>query len=445
MKYKKINYYLLYMLSPTYARALNRSAKNEIKTKDELHINQLSKLKNLIRHAKTNVPYYNKLLNDINVTSMSDLTKIPFLTKEIIRAQKENLKAGNLPLCRFKPNSTSGSTGATMKFFSDNKTDVVRHACANRGDSWTGWRFGEPIVLLWGASKDTNKAHTLKSKLVNSGLLFNTRVLSSYNMTNDDMTKYLHLINRVRPSLIVGYPSSLELLSKHKIELGIKVFSPKGIITGGETLHEYQKDIIQDAFAANVLNRYGCREVGHISNECEKQNGLHISTDHVIIEVVNSNGKLCKPGEAGEIVVTDLDNYVYPFIRYKIGDIGILSERKCTCGRAFPMLEKIMGRTFDVVLGKNGNRVLATYFTLSFRYSVRGIEQFQLVQASNYDIKINVKSNEQFTKDEEIKTINLVKEKLGNDMQIIIHQVDEIEPTESGKFRWVISELSHHA
>ena len=362
----------------------------------------------------------------------------PFLQKNNLN----DLKATNLPSKRFKPNSTSGSTGEAMKFYSDRKTDVVRHACQIRGDSWTGWNFGEPEVILWGATKDTNKAYTLKGKLANSRFLFNTKVFSSFNMTDKDMFNYIGLINKYKPTLLVGYPSSLELFSNFIQNNKYKIYSPKGIITGGETLYEPQRTLIQYVFSCKVLNRYGCREVGHIANECEEQNGLHISNDHVVVEIVNERGEPCKPGELGEIVVTDLDNYVFPFIRYKIGDLGVSSCRHCSCGRNFPLLEKVEGRTFDMIIGTNGNRVSGTFWSLNLKYEVEGIEQFQVLQKKLGEINLKLKTNSAYNQNEEIKLIGLIKEKLGSSLRINIEKVSEFSTTTSGKFRWVVSEVS---
>jgi len=260
-------------------------------------------------------------------------------------------------------------------------------------------------------------------------------------MKDSDMLQYIRIINEIKPKLIVGYPSSLELLSKFIQASNYQIYSPKGMITGGETLHELQRQTIQNTFNCKVLNRYGCREVGHIANECQQQKGLHISSDHIIIEVVNEIGEPCKYGELGEIVVTDLDNYVFPFIRYKIGDIGILSKSKCPCGRNLPLLESVEGRSFDLVLGSNGNRVPGNFFTL-LRYSVNGIDKFQVIQEKFKEILIRLVVNKEWNEREQEHLLYLIKEKLGQEMKIDLLIVDSIKTGASGKFRWVTSQIS---
>lgn len=438
-----INKPLLHIINASYAKAVSDAMNNQNLTSREIRQLQINKFISLINHSKKSVPYYNEVLNNVQIKSLGDLLKIPFLTKDLIRKNKQGLMSGKAPNSRFKPNSTSGSTGEAMSFFSDKKNNVVRHACTIRGDSWTGWRFGEPKVVLWGATRDTNKSHTLKGKLASSRFLFNSTMLSSFDMRDADMSDYVKVINKKRPTLIVGYPSSLEVFSKFIRDEKLAVTPPKGIITGGETLHEYQREIIQEVFKTKVLNRYGGREVGHIANECEQQNGLHVSMDHVIVEIINEKGSPCKPGELGEVVVTDLDNYVFPFIRYRVGDLGAWSEKECACGRPFQMLDRVEGRTFDVIIGTNGNRVPGNFFTL-LKYKINGVDQFQIFQKQRNKVEFLIKANERYNKEEETKAISLLKEKLGRDMQVCVKKVDKLHYTKAGKFRWVVSEINKH-
>jgi len=439
MKYKFLNRTILRAVSPKFYKALKTANINELNSFDNKYDAQ-KKLSNLLKHAYTNVPYYKEILNDYFLEKKS-FNEIPHLTKSIIKNNFNKLKAANLPKNRFKNNSTSGSTGEAMFFYSDNNTDFFRHAVAYRADAWTGWVFGEPRVKIWGALSDLSKEKSLKKKLVNSSLLFNSTLLSSYDMKDNDMIKYIDFINKNKPSLIVGYPSSLDLFAKFVQNYNANIWRPKGIITSGETLYDFQRKSIEKTFNTKVLNRYGCRDVGLIASECEKQNGLHISSDHVLVEVVDEYGESCKPGELGEILVTDLDNYVFPFIRYKIGDLGVLSDRTCSCGRAFPLLERVEGRTFDLIIGSNGNRVPGNFFTL-LRNKIKGINKFQLYQRNIGEIKLLLETNKLFDESQKVLLISKLKEKLGIDTKINIEIVDSIPVTSSGKHRWIISEVS---
>ncbi len=191
----------------------------------------------------------------------------------------------------------------------------------------------------------------------------------------------------------------------------------------------------------SVINRYGCRELGYIASECDSHHGLHIAADHVVVEIVDENGQSCKPGKLGEIVVTDLDNLAFPLIRYKIGDISIISDRTCECGRGLPLLEKVEGRTFDLIVGINGNKVTGSFWTL-LRHNIKGIKKIQVIQKNEKSIKIKIVGNNDFTSDEAAMIERITKEKLGEGMIVSVETVKDISLTKSGKFRWVISEVS---
>lgn len=108
------------------------------------------------------------------------------------------------------------------------------------------------------------------------------------------------------------------------------------------------------------------------------------------------DGEPVAPGEKGELIITDLDNYGMPFIRYRIGDIGVLSDRRCNCGRGLPILEKVEGRTFDIIVGTNGRHFDGHFFSILLRTAIDGIKQFQVVQESKNEINIKIVVDEVF-------------------------------------------------
>lgn len=419
---------------------INEATRVQWLTLKQINDYQERKLTKMLEAISKN-PYYSSV-EISKVKCIEDLNQLPFLTKDIIKNKFNDLITPDIESWRLRKNSTSGSTGTATYFYSDRLKKRYAEACITRGDSWTGWKPYEPKVVLWGAIRDIKK--DLKHRIKYSPFLFNTTMLSSFKMNDDDMYSYIKIINKKKPTLIAGYPSSLNLFSNFILNEKIKIHQPKGIITGGETLYEAQRELIQQAFNCKVLNRYGGREVHHIANECQEQSGLHISADHVILEIVDENGNPCEPGELGEIVVTDLDNYVFPFIRYKTGDLGILEDpqKKCKCGRGLPLLKRVEGRTFDLIIGTNGNRIPGTFFTLTFRYKVKGIVSFQILQDRIGEIKVKVVSNKDFTLNERDKLINYVQGEAGKDTVVIVEKVDSIDLTKTGKHRWVISNVS---
>lgn len=428
----------LSLLFPKRSKALATALQMDRLSPLELKQLQEEKLLRLLEHARKYSPYFNDYCK---IEGVEDIGRLPLMTKDIIRENGEGIRAVNYGDNELKKNSTSGSSGDALHFFSDNKLDHIRQAIIMRGSYWAGYQFGDPSLLIWGSVADVNKAKNLKTKLAHSVLLFNQKILSSFAMKESDIERHIETLNSFRPTLVTGYPSSLDAISVSLSKKSILKHSPKGVITSGETLFEHQRERIESAFGCKVTNRYGTREVGSIASECTHQNGLHVHQDHVVVEILNEKLEPCKPGELGELVVTDLNNFGFPLIRYRIGDLAVKSNKLCSCGRPYELLERVEGRVFDLIVGGNGNRVPGNYFTLYFR-KIPGIDQFQVNQKKDLSIKVLLKTNSAFTHAAEAKVKEGMLDKLGLDTKVEIEIVERIEPTASGKHRWVISEAS---
>lgn len=410
---------------------------------EEIKKAQFQKLREILDHAYENVPYYREIFNKLeinpqNINALEDFRKLPLLSKEKIIENFSKIIAKNYKRKDLIPNSTSGSTGVNLKFFKDRKTSNYTNAINLRHTRWTGWDIGDKHIQLWGSHYDISKQQKFYRRLKNI-FINRTLFLSSYDMTKENMLEYRNKINKYKPKLITGYASALYLFSRFLYENNLDVYSPRGIISSAETLYENQRKTIESIFGCKVFNSYGCREVGSIANECREQNGLHIDAEHIIIEVLDEKGNPCKPGKMGEIVVTDLDNYAFPFIRYKIGDLGVLKERKCPCGRGLPLFEKIVGRVWDVIVGANGNRLIGTFWLIK---DIEGIKQFLVLQKKLGEIILNLVVDKSFTREEKQKLIKRIYLKCGENMKVDIQLVNKIPLTKSGKRRFIISKVS---
>ncbi len=423
----------------------NRKLYNEIESSSKIQFDSFESIKSLqeekflklIKHAKKNVPYYKDLL--VGIKSFHDLNKIDFLTKDIVNKHNDALIARNLTSERLLTNSTSGSTGSSMKFYRDSE-NFYRIAVNIRGDEWAGLKYGNKALLFWGADRDIEKNKSLYKKLKHRFIVRN-KIISTYHMSDSDMNDLIKTLNKYKPDIIISYPTPLFHLAQYVEQHKIKIWIPKGVITSSETLFPFQREKIEKIFNSEIYNRYGSREFGQIASECEKHEGLHINIDRFVFELINDKGVTCKPGELGEIVITDLDNFVFPMIRYKIGDIGILSDKLCSCGRNLPLIERIEGRAFDLITGVNGNTVAGTFWTL-FRNKVKGWNKFQVIQERTNLLTVIIEKNENIENDFNEKVSEIVKEKLGKEMIIDIKLVDKIPLTKTGKHRWVISNIS---
>lgn len=419
--------------------------KNQWLNPEEIRKMQANKLKLLLRHCERNVPYYKAVfskcgVNSENLTHYDMFRKLPFLTKKIINMEKESLIALDSDEHSLIANSTSGSTGENLHFYQDMTSGLHRQAVVWRSQKWVSCHYADRQAFLWGAPFDLERTKTLGGKIHS---FFNRSLnLSSYELSDESMAIYVDVLNKFKPRLFVSYPSPLTTFAEFLSDRNLRIPSVQSIITSAETLYDWQRKIIESVFNCPVFDRYGCREFGNIAHECEKHEGYHINSDRFYLEILKNDGLPAGQGEIGEMVITDLDNYGFPFIRYKIGDMAVPSEKICSCGRGLPLLEKLQGRSFDIVTAPKGNRIAGTFWTLALR-SVPGVNNFQVEQILLDKLTVRIVPGKDYSQASEKKIIELIQEKCGREMDINITCVDEIPLTKSGKLRFVISRIEN--
>ena len=451
MLYSKLAKYVIYPITQVCTRKdtlrhYRELEKSQWLSVDEIRRIQWGKLKDLLEYAYTNVPFYRRVFGALNmtpkdITTPDDFRRLPLLDKEDMRNNIGRIVSSSYRKNDLVPNSTGGSTGVNLNFFTDRKNSGYVNAVVLRNDRWAGLELGDKKAFLWGSPFDTALQDSLKSKI--SKKLFRTLFMSSYDLSEENMFVYARRLLQYEPKVIVGYPSPLYRFAEFLGENGIKGIKPKSVISSAEVLYDYQRELIESVFQCRIFNRYGCREFSTIAQECPQHSGMHINAEHVYVECLEQNGEPAAPGEKGELVITNLDNYGMPFIRYRIDDVGMLSGRRCNCGRGLPMLEKIEGRTFDVVVGTNGRAVGGTFWTILLRTAIKGIRQFRVVQESVSEINIEAVRDESFEERKIDALVERIHEHLGRDMNVDFQIVDKIPPTESGKYRFVVSKLGH--
>jgi len=428
---------------------LNELRKIQWSSEEDIKKYQWSRLEALLRYAYESVPFYKTLFNTIpidvkNSISIDEFRKIPLLDREIITKNRDTLLSTRYQPSELMIDTTSGSTGKKLVFYrekrGEKRNNYLREAASLRSMEWLGIGRYDKVAMLWGSQMNLSGIKKLKALMWRS--IFPTLFLSSYNVTPTMMNTYAKKLILFKPKMVLGYASALYMFANYLEEKSIEIRGLKGIVSSAETLYQFQRDRIERVFQCKVFECYGCREFGTVAQECMEHKGLHVVNEHVFVEILDEEGNPCKPGILGKIVITDLDNYCFPFIRYDIGDIGIFSDKKCGCGRGLPLLEKVEGRTFDIIVGINRNYFTGTFWTILLRTYVKGIEQFQVIQENFGELVIKLVTDESFTENEKNKLLEYIHEKCGNDMKVVFELVDRIPLTESGKHRFIISKIS---
>ena len=316
---------------------------------------QHTRLRELLVDVGAHVPYYRDLFHRTGfdprgVASVTDLQRLPFLTKTVIRANTDVMKHMQAKgLARF---NTGGSSGEPLIFFIGNKRVSHDVAAKWRATRWWGVDIGDPEIVVWGSPIELGKQDHIKHW---RDKLLRTQLLPAFEMSEAKLDQFIVTIRSVRPKMLFGYPSALSHIARHAQKRGVAM-DDLGICVAfvtSERLYDDQRAIISQVFGCPVANGYGGRDAGFIAHECPA-GGMHITADDLIVEIINEAGEVQAPGVPGEIVVTHLSTNDFPFIRYRTGDIGVLGASPCSCGRGLPLLQDIQGRSTDFVVTAEG-------------------------------------------------------------------------------------------
>lgn len=355
---------------------------------------QLIKFKSIFEYAYNSSPFYSSKYKESNIhpseiKTLHDIYKVPFITKTEIR---ENIDQILLPTLDSKlkiPVNTGGTTGVPMKLYWDKRKANLMNALYFRTIEMNGCGIGSKTAWIWGLKKE-DEYMDFRNQNQFKRWLKNTTWLNGFDMTPNSMSEFSIFSFKYKPELIIGYVSSLFEFAKFIIDNNIKIYPPKTIWITAEPSTREQRELIERAFKAPTFSQYGCSEILHLATECYKHEGMHIHADSRLIEITDENGYPIPDGESGYLVLTDLENYVTPLIRYKNDDMGSKKKEPCSCGITFPMLEKVDGRVYNVFKLKSGKQIYGHMFSRIFFNYVEEIQQFQIHQTSIEHINVYI-------------------------------------------------------
>ncbi|MCP4525472.1 MAG: phenylacetate--CoA ligase family protein [Aestuariibacter sp.] len=416
--------------------------------RSELLALQQKKLRRLLTYADQYVPYYQRLFKQANfrpddvLDDPGNLCKLPILTKAIIHENLDDMmttegkrRAG---LSRL---STGGSTGHPLTFMQDSNFRDYVTADIHRHLGWAGWELGQIHAYIWGASFEVAASQAIRTRLMN--WVLNRFVSNAYVLSDESMSAFVTQIRRRRPRILFGYPSSLYRFAEFVHERCLDDVKFDAIFSSAEVLYPAQRQFIEEILDGKMFNRYGTRELGGISCECEAHTALHTSVENVYVEILRDldSNDFAQAGEPGHIIVTNLNNFGFPFIRYSIEDMGAWSTiDHCPCGLESPLMDLVQGRRIDMFNTKDGRTVWGGFASPLF--AMEGIKQFQVVQKSLDLIVVRIVKDGDL-KQSQLDTIErTVKIALGDNVEVKFEFPNEIPVLDSGKYRYTISEIS---
>lgn len=411
---------------------------------------QRTRLETLLLTAVKSVPAYKNMLTETSIRDapFSALQQIPVLKKNDFRTDPARYLNVDYPKNQLIPNKTGGSTGEPLSFYMDRYAVEHYEAARWRGLSWYGITFGSRSIMVWGNPLELDTAQQRKNRLKDH-FLKNRTVIPAYALTEDKILEYIRLINRYQPEYIYGYASALDsfsqLVRRHKDKLTLTGL--KAVVSTSETLYDSQRENIKAVFdhcAKNgncpVVNEYGARDAGILAYSCPSDH-LHITSENVIIEVIDPiTQKPVAPGQSGMVVTTDLNNLAMPRLRWALGDRATLSPESgmCDCGCTLPLIRSLDGRE-DVMFKLPNGTLVHGHAVSQLTRKYKSIIQFQMIQT---DLEHGIlRIVHDHTAPHELPAYTQDVRDILSGVEIEVLEVDHLEPSASGKFRYTIRQF----
>jgi len=408
---------------------------------DELSAWQFARLRSLLGHAFENCPYYRQTWQRLGLTpsrieGLEGLVRWPILDRETVRSERQSLIAAEPCMVRYRK-TTGGSTGVPLEFLVDADANERQVAASMRGYAWGGATPGTRQLYLWGATLGEPSRWRRWKEHAYDRWLYRRKMLNSFEFRDDRVREYVRRIDRFRPTTIVAYTNPIYALARAAREAGLTPYSPQAVIVGAEKLHDFQRALIEDVFAAPVFESYGAREFMLIGAECELHSGLHLTAENLLVEIVDDDGSPTAPGQEGNVVVTDLHNRAMPFIRYANGDRAVAASTPCACGRGLPRLSKVIGRRLDMLHTPDGRHVPGEFFPHLLK-EFAAVRRFQVVQEAADRLELKIVVDDRWDDVANELLVREVRAVVGPAVRFDVRRVEQIPLTPSGKLQVVV-------
>jgi phenylacetate-CoA ligase len=427
---------------PHARRYLRELQKYEFAPFKDVQSLQLARLQSVVRHAAEYVPYYRNLFREHGIRpeqirSPQDFLRVPVLTKATLQLKLVELIAEDRDRTQGHANASGGSTGKPVQFFQD--AEYWDRAYANQWfvDSWWGIRPGDRTAWVWGADRDIPD-QSWRERMY--GAISQVRMCNAFALTEPQMDGFAKMLATWKPRYVIAYASALEVFAKFLLERPQLHVRARAIKTTADVLSKGRREIIEKAFGCPVYNFYGSREINNLAAECPAREGLHISSLTRYVEIVDDAGKPVPPGVPGRLLLTDLTNYFQPFLRYEIEDIGSWKQEPCSCGRPFPVLEQVWGRSSDFIVTPEGKLIHSIFFTHLF-YDMPEVALFQINQKELREIDVYIVLRPGINTYPAQLLRQRLQEAFGPSVHFVVQLVSEIRRPPSGKHRFTVSKV----
>jgi len=402
---------------------------------EDLHKLQEDRLRSVVRFVYAHSDFYRQRFKEAGIVpddikELSDVTKLPFTSKIDLR--------NTYPTGMFclpgdwvvRYHVSSGTTGKpTVVGYTQGDIDMWTDSLA-RALTSIGLGRGDVIQVGYGYGLFTGGL----------GLHYGAERIGAtvLPMGTGNTERQIELMQDLGSTAIACTPSYFLYINEIAEQMGVSIKNDtklKAGIFGAEPWSEETRKRIEESTGIKAYDIYGTSEMsGPLFTECHLQNGIHIWADLFLIEVLDpKTGEPMKGGERGELVVTTLDKWAFPLIRYRIGDLTILNTEPCECGRAHPRIMRILGRTDDMIIVRGINVFPSQVESVLMRIPDIG-EQYQIIvdRKGPLDVMtVRVEVTESAFSDKIADLMSLNK-KVAKELQRVLSITAEVELVEPG-------------
>lgn len=404
---------------------------------------QQEQLRKILVHAYRTVPYYKTLFtkngiseNNLASFDIDRLSTLPFLEKQTFRELGTTEMISSEP----EPNGeflfSSGSTGTPTKtLYSTNMHQRYFAVFESRLNYWAGIDYKVPRGVIGG--RRIIREGVSEGPFYRYNYIEKQTYFSAYHISAKTAANYVEGMIKNKVEYMTGYASANYFLARFIEEAGIKAPKLRAVLTSSEKLTPEMRDTFRRVYGCETFDSYNGVDLCNLISECE-HHSLHVVPDVGVVEIIHEDGTPCKPGETGEIISTGLLNFDQPLIRYRMGDyVKLSANQQCKCGRSMPVIDEIVGRMEDTVIGPDGREMMRFH---GIFINVLCIVEAQVIQHTLTDFEIKLVVSRAPAEEELALIEKRMRSQLG-DIKLTITTVPEIPRNANGKFKAVISHV----
>lgn len=412
---------------------LLRLQRDQWRRPSELARIQARRLRRMVRHSYDQVPFYRRRLDEAGldparIKGLADLRNLPPVSRSELQDRSPyDLLASGVDPARCKQLTTAGSSGAPLTVVFSKTDDWFKDLVWARTSLANGRGIRDLTVYFKFQSAPPRGFERLG--------IWPRLTLSVL----DPPEERIKAMRRADVKIVRANAFELVNMADVMLDSGVEDIRPKAVFSMGSLLDTNARERISRAFGCPVFDCYGATELGCIAWECSRHSGLHINMDTVGVEFLHGD-EPARPGQLARLVCTSLFSLTMPFIRYDIGDIGVLDPAPCPCGRGLPLMSRLEGRADDFFIRTDG-RWISPSEVVNRLKRLPGLARFRLVQKTPSLVDLWVVPTQGHSELSSEESVTILRDILGKHLQVRFHVVDQLPPDPGRKIRSMISEV----